>query len=70
MICRSRFAPGRHCLNCRMLLPPTRRPAPAEAFRPVMFVTQGVLRGGQLGPPIQRAEAKLWQVIALAGRSD
>ena len=37
------------------------------SFPSVMFVTQGVLRGGPAVLPIQRAEAKLWQVLALLG---
>lgn len=37
------------------------------SFQQVMFVTQAVLRGGSAVLPAQRAEAKLWQVLALLG---
>lgn len=42
-------------------------PGTQPSFPSVMFVTQGVLRGGPAVLPIQRAEAKLWQVLALSG---
>ncbi len=42
-------------------------PGTQPSFPSVMFVTQAVLRGGQSVLPVQRAEAKLWQVVALTG---
>ncbi len=42
-------------------------PGSQPSFPSVMFVTQAVLRGGPSVLPVQRAEAKLWQVLALAG---
>ena len=42
-------------------------PGTMPSFPSVMFVTQAVLRGGPAVLPSQRAEAKLWQVVGLAG---
>lgn len=42
-------------------------PGTMPSFPSVMFVTQAVLRGGPAVLPVQRAEAKLWQVVGLAG---
>ena len=43
----------------------TAPPGTAPNFQSVMFVTQAVLRGGPAVLPVQKAEAKLWQVLAL-----
>jgi len=45
----------------------TAPPGTLPNFQSVMFVTQGVLRGGPAVLPVQKAEAKLWQVVALSG---
>lgn len=53
--------------------PPGAAPAPVTAPRgtpdihQVMFVTQAALKAGPAVQPVQRAEAKLWQVLVLHG---
>lgn len=44
--------------------PPTYAPQPLD-FRALMFVTQAALKSGPGVLPVQRAEAKLWQVLGL-----
>lgn len=44
--------------------PPTYAPQPLD-FRALMFVTQAALKSGPGILPVQRAEAKLWQVLGL-----
>lgn len=53
-------------VSARMLFS-TAAPGTTPSFQQVMFVTQAVLRGGTAVLAAQKAEAKLWQVLALAG---
>lgn len=51
----------------RQLFSDAAKPGQRLNFTALMFVTQQALKAGQGVLPVQRAEAKLWQVLALYG---